>query len=77
MMRSRCSFMNVSGMPMIPPPPSRARASNSLSMWVALPQGAETTVMPRQVATVGAFYLGNSSGNFAIFRATRPAPHFY
>ena len=27
---------------MIPPPPSRARASNALSMWAALPQGAET-----------------------------------
>jgi hypothetical protein len=37
----------------IPPPPSRARALNALSMWAALPQGAETTVTPSVGAAAG------------------------
>src|SRR6266704_1281138 len=43
MMRSRCSVMKVSAMPITPPPLSRDRAANAASMSAVLPQGAETT----------------------------------
>ena len=55
-------------------PPVRYKLTHNLTDAVPIFIHALQSVLPRLApATVGAFYLRNSSGNFAIFRAIRRA----